>query len=145
MDELKQTPEREAPALAEAAAASAAEPAEAPAKPGCCGGCPCAAEPLPETVDDALAAELLAPAPADEAPAPEQPQRVTVVDIHFRTGGKVYFFDPDGLELKPGDHVIIDTARGAEYGICASGCHTVGASEIVAPSAQSPAGGHGPG
>ena len=50
---------------------------------------------------------------------------VTVADIHFRSNTKVYFFDPGELTLKPGDHVIIDTARGLEYGICAAGNHTV--------------------
>ena len=47
--------------------------------------------------------------------------QVRVVDIQFRPGQKVYFFDPGNLALSQGDHVIIDTARGAEFGICASG------------------------
>ena len=50
-------------------------------------------------------------------PAPEE--TVEVVDIQFRPGQKIYYFDPAGFACKPGDHVIIDTARGAEYGICA--------------------------
>ncbi len=57
----------------------------------------------------------------------------TVVDIQFRPGQKVYFFDPAGLDLNPGDHVIIETARGAEYGICAAGNHTVSQKELVTP------------
>ena len=64
-------------------------------------------------------------------PPEDQPRQV--VDIQFRPGQKVYFFDPNGLELKQGDHVIIDTARGAEFGICASGVHQVQPREIVAP------------
>ena len=56
-----------------------------------------------------------------------------VVDIQFRPGQKVYFFDPAGLSLKQGDHVIIDTARGPEYGTCASGNHRIPQSEIVSP------------
>ena len=55
------------------------------------------------------------------------------MDIHFRSGGKVYFFDPQALELHNGDHVIIDTARGPEYGICASGIHQVPLRDIVPP------------
>ena len=43
---------------------------------------------------------------------------VEVVDIQFRPGQKIYYFDPDGSVYNPGDHVIMDTARGAEYGIC---------------------------
>ncbi len=61
------------------------------------------------------------------------PERMEVVDIQFRPGQKVYFFDPAGHTLKPGDNVIIDTARGPEFGICASGNHMVSAKEIVAP------------
>ena len=62
---------------------------------------------------------------------PEGP--VEVVDIQFRPGQKIYFFDPDGKTFQPGDHVIIDTARGAEFGICAGGNHTIPAKDVVAP------------
>ena len=58
---------------------------------------------------------------------------VEVVDIQFRPGQKVYFFDPDGKTFQTGDHVIMDTARGAKYGICTGGNHTVAAKEVVAP------------
>ena len=56
-----------------------------------------------------------------------------VVDIQFRPGQKIYYFDPAGITCHTGDHVIIDTARGPEYGICAGGNHQVSVSEIVAP------------
>ena len=59
--------------------------------------------------------------------------QVRVVDIQFRPGQKVYFFDPGNLPLSQGDHVIIDTARGAEFGICASGIHAITEKEVVAP------------
>ncbi|MBO5316847.1 MAG: stage 0 sporulation family protein [Oscillospiraceae bacterium] len=58
---------------------------------------------------------------------------VEVVDIQFRQGQKVYYFDPAGISCKAGDHVIIDTARGAEYGICTAGNHQVHPAEVVAP------------
>ena len=58
---------------------------------------------------------------------------VEVVDIQFRPGQKVYFFDPNGVTYSAGDHVIIDTARGAEYGICTGGNHTIPAKDVVAP------------
>ena len=51
-------------------------------------------------------------------PAQEEQTTVTVVDIQFRPGQKIYFFDPDGAEYAVGDHVIMDTARGAEFGVC---------------------------
>ena len=66
-------------------------------------------------------------------PTPELPERMEVVDIQFRPGQKVYFFDPAGHTLKTGDNVIIDTARGPEFGTCAAGNHTVSSKEIVAP------------
>ncbi len=65
------------------------------------------------------------------ASAPED--KVEVVDIQFRPGQKVYFFDPAGLTLRAGDHVIIDTARGAEFGICTGGNHKIPVKDVVAP------------
>ena len=58
---------------------------------------------------------------------------VQVVDIQFRPGQKIYYFDPAGLNLKAGDHVIIDTARGPEFGYCTSGNHRISSKEIVSP------------
>jgi len=58
---------------------------------------------------------------------------VEVVDIQFRPGQKIYYFDPAGITCKAGDHVIIDTARGAEYGTCVGGNHTIPAKDVVAP------------
>ena len=63
----------------------------------------------------------------------EQIQTVEVVDIQFRPGQKIYFFDPDGAVYRVGDHVIIDTARGAEFGVCAGGNHRITQKEVVAP------------
>ena len=62
------------------------------------------------------------------------PERdVEVVDIQFRPGQKIYFFDPDGVGYQAGDHVIIDTARGAEFGIVTGGNHTIAPKDVVAP------------
>ncbi len=61
---------------------------------------------------------------------------VEVVDIQFRPGQKVYYFDPAGTSFEAGDHVIIDTARGAEYGICTGGNHWISQKEVVAPLRQ---------
>ena len=66
----------------------------------------------------------------------EQVQQQTfaqVVDIQFRPGQKVYYFDPAGIPCKTGDHVIIDTARGPEYGICAGGNHEIPEKDVIAP------------
>ena len=56
-----------------------------------------------------------------------------VVDIQFRPGQKIYYFDPAGIVCKAGDHVIIDTARGPEYGFCTGGNHRISTKEVVAP------------
>ena len=61
------------------------------------------------------------------------PATVEVVDIQFRPGQKVYYFDPAGLKLQAGDHVIIDTARGPEFGICAGGNHEIPTKDVVVP------------
>ena len=61
------------------------------------------------------------------------PEKVEVVDIQFRPGQKIYFFDPAGLSLQPGDHVIIDTARGEEFGIVSGGNHHISAKDVVSP------------
>ncbi len=41
---------------------------------------------------------------------------VKVVGIRFKSVGKIYYFDPDGKELALGDGVIVETARGTEFG-----------------------------
>ena len=58
---------------------------------------------------------------------------VEVVDIQFRSGQKVYYFSPNGLTCKQGEHVIIDTARGPEFGIVAAGNHTIPSKDVVTP------------
>ena len=63
----------------------------------------------------------------------DEPQFVEVVDVQFRPGQKVYFFDPAGGAYQTGDHLIIETARGPEYGICAGGNHTIPTKDVVAP------------
>ena len=67
----------------------------------------------------------------ETSPSPDTP--VEVVDIQFRPGQKVYFFDPNGMEFAAGDHVIIDTARGAEFGYVTGGNHTIPQKDVVSP------------
>ncbi|MBE6976955.1 MAG: hypothetical protein E7439_07215 [Ruminococcaceae bacterium] len=63
----------------------------------------------------------------------ETKNTVQVVDIQFRPGQKVYYFDPGKLTIQAGQHVIIDTARGPEYGICAGGNHMISEKDVVSP------------
>ena len=39
-----------------------------------------------------------------------------VVGVRFRNVGKIYYFNPKTYKIKVGDHVIVETARGVEYG-----------------------------
>lgn len=56
-----------------------------------------------------------------------------VVGIRFKDVGKVYYFDPDGMQFKKGDRVIVETARGVECGEIALQNREVPDEEIVKP------------
>lgn len=56
-----------------------------------------------------------------------------VIGVRFRTAGKVYFFDPLQLEIKRGDHVIVETARGIEFGTVVAGVHEVEDDKVIQP------------
>src|SRR5690606_22530648 len=56
---------------------------------------------------------------------------VTVIGIRFKDSGKVYFFDPRDLELRTGDHVIVETVRGLELARVAHERREVPESDIV--------------
>ncbi|WP_324822564.1 stage 0 sporulation family protein [Sinanaerobacter sp. ZZT-01] len=58
---------------------------------------------------------------------------VKVASVRFKTAGKVYYFDPDGLELSKDDHVIVETARGMEYGTLIAEIKEVKEEELVQP------------
>lgn len=58
---------------------------------------------------------------------------IKVMGVRFRTAGKVYFFDPAGLEINTGDHVIVETARGIEFGHVVLGSREVDESKVVQP------------
>lgn len=44
-----------------------------------------------------------------------------VIGVRFRTAGKIYFFAPGKFDIKQGDNVIVETARGVEFGRVVSG------------------------
>jgi len=75
----------------------------------------------------------ITPVGLDQLPPDAEPRKITVVDIQFKKGGKVYYFDPGRFQVETGDEVIIDTARGAEYGFCAGGNHDVPENLVVSP------------
>ncbi|GFN21723.1 PSP1 domain-containing protein [Thermanaeromonas sp. C210] len=57
----------------------------------------------------------------------------TVVGVRFKKAGKIYYFDPNNLELKIGDKVIVETARGLEYGEVVVGPREVPEETVVQP------------
>lgn len=71
------------------------------------------------------------PAP-EQVPVPEE-KTVEVIGVRFRTGGKVYYFAPGETAFAAGDHAIVETVRGVEYGEVALGNKLVGESEVVFP------------
>ena len=58
---------------------------------------------------------------------------IKVIGVRFRTAGKIYFFSPGGLELKAGDKVIVETARGVEFGSVVTGIKEVPDDQISQP------------
>ncbi len=56
-----------------------------------------------------------------------------VIGVRFRTAGKIYFFDPGKMEVKRGDHVIVETARGIEYGTVVGSPRQVDEEKVVQP------------
>lgn len=58
---------------------------------------------------------------------------INVIGVRFRRAGKVYYFDPVGYDVKVSDNVIVETARGVEYGQVVLGPRKVEESKIVQP------------
>ena len=57
----------------------------------------------------------------------------TIIGVRFKSNGKMYYFDPQGLEIAPGTGVIVETARGVEYGDCVQGNTDVPDQQVVQP------------
>ncbi|XOK61381.1 stage 0 sporulation family protein [Paenibacillus elgii] len=57
----------------------------------------------------------------------------SVVGVRFKKAGKVYYFDPSDLPIDQDSAVIVETARGVEYGRVVIGRRTVGESDVVLP------------
>ncbi len=58
---------------------------------------------------------------------------VKVIGVRFRTAGKIYFFDPGRFHIKKGNHVIVETARGIEYGTVVSNPKEMDEDKIIQP------------
>lgn len=58
---------------------------------------------------------------------------VRVTGVRFRTAGKIYYFDPRNFNPKKGDHVVVETARGMEYGTVVMNIREVEEDKVVSP------------
>lgn len=68
--------------------------------------------------------------PEDEQPEVEN---IEIVGVRFREAGKIYYFDPDGCAIPFGTPVIVETARGNEYGYTAISNRLVPCSSLTSP------------
>ena len=105
-------------------------------------------EPKKPVEDVVLSPEILAEIDADiippidrivelptkeEVPAVESEDMTDIIGVRFKKTGKVYYFEPNGCVAKRGDHAIVDTARGPEFGEVWIPNRKVPTSEIVPP------------
>lgn len=58
---------------------------------------------------------------------------IKVIGVRFRQAGKVYYFDPLDMQIEKGQHVIVETARGIEYGSVVLGIREVEDDKVVLP------------
>jgi len=58
---------------------------------------------------------------------------VKIIGVRFNKSGKTYYFSPGEIEVQKGDGVIVETARGVEYGVAVLGEREVSEEDIVAP------------
>lgn len=58
---------------------------------------------------------------------------IKVIGVRFRTAGKIYFFDPLDLPIEKGGHVIVETARGIEFGTVVSAPKEVEDDKVIQP------------
>ena len=56
-----------------------------------------------------------------------------IIGVRFKKPGKIYFFDPDGIEIEQGKHVIVETAMGKEYGEVAIANRIIPDDKLVKP------------
>lgn len=58
---------------------------------------------------------------------------IVVIGVRFKKAGKIYYFDPSDLEINKGDSVVVETARGIEFGQCVIGKREIPEDEIISP------------
>jgi len=58
---------------------------------------------------------------------------INVIGVRFKQAGKIYYFSPAEFPIKKGNYVIVETARGVEFGECVIGIKEIKEEEIVSP------------
>ena len=58
---------------------------------------------------------------------------IKVIGVRFKKAGKIYYFDPLNLKINKGDYVVVETARGIEFGECVIGIKEISESDIISP------------
>lgn len=58
---------------------------------------------------------------------------IKVIGVRFKKAGKIYYFDPADLNIEKGNYVVVETARGVEFGECVIGIKEVSEKDIIAP------------
>ena len=112
--ETEQAELEEAETVVETAAA-AEEEESAPAETAAAAASEQADQPAPENEETAAVTEESAE-PENARKDKDKKKMVRVIGVRFRTAGKIYFFAPGNLDVRCGSHVIVETARGVEYG-----------------------------
>ena len=71
--------------------------------------------------------------PSTELSYNDLPEMVDIVGVSFRTAGKIYYFASGGVICHEGEHAVVETTRGAEYGIVTLANHPVPKKDLVLP------------
>ena len=58
---------------------------------------------------------------------------IEIISVRFKSGGKQYYFNPEGRQFQEGDGVIVETSRGVELGTCSQGNTLIDEMELTAP------------
>lgn len=61
---------------------------------------------------------------------------IKVIGVRFKKAGKIYYFDPQDLEIEKGNSLIVETARGIEFGECVVGIKEITEEEAILPLKQ---------
>jgi len=91
------------------------------------------AKPLREQIAEQEMRQKGIKIPYDNEIKPEETEKQEIVGVRFREAGKIYYFDPAGMKVPFGTPVIVETARGSEYGFTAISNRMIPVSSLTAP------------